>query len=105
MEDFNGNEHGVEDYKADDNGEAVIEQVDEEDDESCQILIIDDNHLNTEAVLGLLQQFSLPASSATSGAQAIRMVKNRLNRADLKIYKLIMVDYSMPQMDGFECIR
>ena len=33
------------------------------------------------------------------------MIKNRLNRADLKIYKLIMVDYSMPQMDGFECIR
>ena len=48
--------------------DTSIDALDLEEDENCQILIIDDNHLNTEAVIGLLQQFGLAASSAMSGA-------------------------------------
>ena len=69
---------------------------DEETDMTSKILIIDDNSLYIEALSDLLLQFGLVSSHACSGAQAIRMTKNRLSRDDLLPYQLIFCDYSMP---------
>ena len=69
---------------------------DEETDMTSKILIIDDNSLYIEALSDLLLQFGLVSSHASSGAQALRMTKNRLSRDDLLPYQLIFCDYSMP---------
>ena len=33
------------------------------------------------------------------------MVQNRLDRPNLSLYSLILLDYSMPEMDGFQCVQ
>ena len=58
--------------------------------------------MNIEAMVYLLQQFNLEATCATSSNEAIKLVQNRLDRADLKVYSLILVDFSMPEINGFE---
>ena len=69
------------------------------------MLIVDDDQLNMEAMRMMLQQFKLSASCAMSGPDALKLVQNRLSRADLKPYSLILLDYSMPVMNGFQCVQ
>ena len=73
--------------------------------ESSEVLIVDDDQLNLEAMRMMLQQFKLSASCARSGPDALKLVKRRLSRADLKLYSLILLDYSMPVMNGFQCVQ
>ena len=74
-------------------------------DESSEVLIVDDDLMNMEAMRMMLQQFKLSASCARSGPDAVKLVQNRLNRDDLKPYSLILLDYSMPVMNGFQCVQ
>ena len=69
------------------------------------MLIVDDDQLNMEAMRMMLQQFKLSASCARSGPDALKLVQNRLSSADLKLYSLILLDYSMPVMNGFHCVQ
>ena len=69
------------------------------------MLVVDDDQLNLEAMRMMLQQFKLSASCARSGPDALKLVHNRLSRADLKLYSLILLDYSMPVMNGFQCVQ
>ena len=77
----------------------------EDYDESSEVLIVDDDQLNMEAMRMMLQQFKLSASCVRSGPDALKLVQNRLSRADLKLYSLILLDYSMPVMNGFQCVQ
>ena len=71
--------------------------------EDSEILIIDDDQLNVTALSTLLEQLNLASSFATSGHEALRMVKERLENDELQMFKLILCDFSMPGMNGFEC--
>ncbi|MCM1297462.1 MAG: ATP-binding protein, partial [Muribaculaceae bacterium] len=62
---------------------------------TARILLVDDNKVNLKVAEGLLRPYKMCVETATSGAQAIEMVKNR-------IYDLIFMDHMMPQMDGVE---
>ena len=61
----------------------------------AKILIVDDNQMNLNVAAGLLQIFQIAADAASSGPQAIEMVKHQK-------YDIIFMDYMMPEMDGSE---
>ena len=53
----------------------------------------------------LLQQFNLRVSSAMNGRDGIKLVQNRLDRIDLKMFRLILCDYGMTEMNGITCMK
>lgn len=62
------------------------------------VLIVDDNFMNREALKSILSKHGLTSDTASSGLQAIEMVKHTT-------YNLILMDIQMPQMDGYETSR
>ena len=67
------------------------------------ILVVDDDNFNILALTGLLSQFNLVPDVAHNGHSAIANVKARLAEAATRpFYQLILMDYSMPEMDGLE---
>lgn len=60
-----------------------------------EILVVDDNATNLLIAKGLLEPYKLKIDTASSGDEAIRMVKE-------KQYKLIFMDHMMPEKDGVE---
>ena len=68
-------------------------------DSGSSILIVDDDSFNIVAIQSLLQQFNLKSDYCNDGKEAIEMVKKR-SKSDDPMYKLILMDYSMPDCDG-----
>ena len=66
------------------------------------ILVVDDCCFNIVAVKSLLEQFNLCADSCSDGEQALEMIKRRAENPALSMYKLILMDLNMPNMDGYE---
>ena len=62
------------------------------------ILIVDDNKINLKVTESLLKPLQMKMDTATSGREAIEMVKE-------KKYDLIFMDHLMPEMDGVEATR
>ena len=65
---------------------------------ALRILLVEDNKVNQRLALALLKKRGHIAELAPDGAQALAA----LRRAD---YDLILMDVSMPEMDGFEATR
>ena len=65
---------------------------------SAKILIVDDNEINLNVADGFLKLFGIGADRASSGAQAVDMVRQ-------KDYDIVFMDYLMPDMDGAEATR
>lgn len=63
------------------------------------MLIVDDCPFNIVAIQSLLQLFNVMCDYATNGQDALDSVKNRLATGK-PIYKLILMDFSMPVIDG-----
>lgn len=61
----------------------------------CQVLIVDDNEMNRKLAKGLLKKFKLCCDEAASGPEALEKIKENS-------YRLVFMDYRMPQMDGME---
>lgn len=77
----------------------LTSEVDGDGDERAQVLVIDDNSMNLEAIGLLLIQLNIKSDNAISGEIAIDLVVSRIkNRQEM--YKLILCDFSMPTMDG-----
>jgi signal transduction histidine kinase/CheY-like chemotaxis protein len=66
---------------------------------SADILIVDDVQMNLDVMRGLLEPYDLHLETATSGQQAINLLKNG-NK-----YDAIFMDHMMPIMDGIEATR
>lgn len=60
-----------------------------------RVLVVEDNEINAMVLENMLKHFNLTVDIASSGAEAI-------DRAGTNDYKLILVDYIMPEMDGIE---
>jgi len=60
-----------------------------------RILAVDDNAANLKLVLTLLEESRLPADGATSGFEALGLVREQP-------YDLVLMDLQMPGMDGLE---
>lgn len=64
----------------------------------AKILIVDDNAMNRQVAIGLLQPLQMQIDTASSGPDAIQMVKQ-------KEYDMIFMDHMMPGMDGIEATK
>jgi len=62
------------------------------------ILAIDDNAINLNVICGLLRQCGVTVFAATSGKEAIEMLR-------MEQYNLIFMDHMMPEMDGIETTK
>lgn len=73
--------------------------------ERPNILIVDDQCFNIMAIKAQAESLGCKADSAVSGKMAISLVRNRLRemrKSPVKMYRLILLDYAMPEMDGLE---
>lgn len=91
---------------------VTLTDVDKDDDrrsdveitpEQMSVLIIDDDKVACDHATIVLEKAGISAEVATSGAEAIEMVK--LKHARRTPYNLILVDLKMPEMDGVETTR
>ena len=60
-----------------------------------EILLLEDNFINQEIIVGLLEHHGLKIDIANNGEEGIQKFKN-------KHYELILMDLQMPIMDGYE---
>ena len=60
-----------------------------------KILVVDDTRTNLTVIVGLLKQTQIQVDTATSGMEALEMVKK-------KKYDMIFLDHRMPEMDGIQ---
>ena len=64
-----------------------------------EILIVDDCLFNVAALKSLIMMFDYECDNCSDGQEALEAVKDRMER-NQPLYKLIMMDLSMPIMDG-----
>lgn len=64
----------------------------------ASVLVVDDNKINLKVTEGVLKPFQMKVDLASSGREAIELVKK-------KKYDLIFMDHLMPEMDGVEATR
>ena len=69
-----------------------IEQLNE-----CRVLLVEDNIINQEIIIGLLDNSGIIIDIANNGKEAIDLYKRENNK-----YDLILMDIQMPIMDGYE---
>lgn len=62
------------------------------------ILLVEDNKINQEIVLGLLEESGIIIDIANNGSEAIEMFQKRS-------YELILMDLQMPILDGYEATK
>ncbi len=65
---------------------------------NADVLVADDSPVNREVVIEALKQMQVAADVVEDGAAAVRAATD-------KLYHLIFMDCSMPEMDGFEATR
>ncbi len=66
--------------------------------ENARILVVDDTKTNLTVIKGLLKQTRMQVDTATSGMDALEMVKNTK-------YNIIFLDHRMPEMDGIQTLH
>lgn len=67
------------------------------------VLVVDDNETNRRILYEMLESWNLKPISVTGGEEALSVVQKR--RADGETIPLVLLDYMMPEMDGFEFAR
>ena len=81
----------------------VEEEVDVINTHELSVLVIDDDPIACEHARIVLGQVGVSCETALSGAEGLQMAKVRHARREP--YKLILVDWRMPEMDGVETTR
>ncbi|MBQ9421242.1 MAG: response regulator [Lachnospiraceae bacterium] len=71
--------------------------------EDMTVLVVDDDPVACEHAQLVLGKAGISTETATSGKEAIEMV--RLRHARREPFNLILVDWKMPEMDGVEATR
>ncbi|MBR3735779.1 MAG: response regulator, partial [Lachnospiraceae bacterium] len=64
----------------------------------ARMLAVDDNDMNLKVITNLLKLNGIVPDKASSGADALKMLKE--NR-----YDIVLLDHMMPQMDGLETLQ
>ncbi len=64
----------------------------------ARILVVDDTRTNLTVIQGLLKQTKIQVDTATSGMEALELVKQNK-------YNIIFLDHRMPEMDGIQTLH
>lgn len=67
----------------------------EERKRNTRILLVEDNPINQKIALKMLSKYGYAGETASTGVQALRMMKEAW-------YDLVLMDVIMPEMDGYE---
>ena len=70
--------------------------------EGVRALVVDDNATNCHVLVETLKAWKMRPSAAASGALAVKMLQEGLQRGDP--FSFILTDVHMPGMDGFELV-
>ena len=69
---------------------------------NSKILLVEDNRINQEVVLGILESFELDADVANNGQQAIEKLSGT---EDQSTYNIVLMDCQMPVLDGYQTTK
>ena len=86
-----------------DSGRTELQEEDEINPGEMTVLIVDDDPVVCKHAELVLEKAGIATEIASSGKQALDMVK--LRHARMEPYNLILVDWKMPEMDGVETTR
>ncbi len=64
----------------------------------AHILVVDDNRMNIRVVEGLLKEYQIKVTYATSGQEALQIIEDMS-------YDFVFMDHMMPEMDGVETLH
>ncbi|MCM1386513.1 MAG: ATP-binding protein [Bacillus sp. (in: Bacteria)] len=64
----------------------------------AHVLVVDDNRMNIRVVEGLLKEYQIKVTYATSGQEALQVIENMA-------YDFVFMDHMMPEMDGVETLH
>ena len=67
------------------------------------VLVVDDDMMNIEVMRAMLFSKKIDSDYALKGTEALKLIQERLElvyRGEAVMYKVILLDYSMPEMDG-----
>jgi PAS domain S-box-containing protein len=70
---------------------------------AMKVLVVDDNDAAREILLGILESLQMRAASAASARDAIAELEAAERAGDP--YRMVLMDWIMPQVDGLEAIR
>ena len=65
-----------------------------------QILLVEDNALNREIILGMLEDSGIIINEAHNGKEAVEILEKFPNK-----FELVLMDIQMPIMDGYEATK
>ncbi|MCP5169339.1 MAG: PAS domain S-box protein [Hahellaceae bacterium] len=65
-----------------------------------KVLVVDDNATAREVLVAMIRSFGWSADAAGSGQEALALMKH--HHSDSPPYSLILMDWHMPEMDGWE---
>lgn len=75
----------------------------------CQdILLVDDEHFNIEALTFIIKRFGFDTHVAYNGKEALSKFHSRMDskcRKECAIFKVILMDINMPIMSGWDAAR
>ena len=71
--------------------------------DAMDVLIVDDDEILLETAVDTLESIGLSAEQASSGLEALSMIKHRQESG--KNYDIVILDLKMPDIDGIETIR
>ena len=70
------------------------------DDQTFNVLVVDDNAASREILCTMLINLGLKVDQVSSGYDALKLLEQKKTE-----YKMVLMDWQMPQMDGFETTR
>ena len=71
--------------------------------EPMDVLVVDDDEIFLETAVDTLDSLGVEADRASSGPEAIGMIRRRHEEG--RDYRIVILDWKMPEVDGVETIR
>ena len=71
-------------------------------------LVVDDESMNVFCMRGMLKNLGITSDSTMVSTRAVKLVEDRIAKVKegkAEMYKILLIDYSMPDFDGLELIQ